>query len=139
MGDLAGILDLYKQLDAGNDRYEEGAATAAWKEILGDESIRYYVAVDEGKIIGTCFIVIVTNLTKGVRPFAIIENVITDEDHRGKGIGKTLIGMAVERAKARNCYKVQLMSNVKRKDAHLFYERIGFDGNSKRGFEIRFM
>jgi hypothetical protein len=34
--------------------------------------------------------------------------------------------------------KIVLQSGSKRKEAHIFYEKCGFDGNSKRAFEIRF-
>ena len=102
------------------------------------KDITYYVALDNEEVIGSCFITIIPNLSKGIRAFGIIENVITDKKYRGKGIGKKLMNMAIEKAKKEKCYKVQLMSNVKRIDAHKFYEKIGFDGASKKGFEIRF-
>jgi len=81
---------------------------------------------------------ILPNLTRGGRSNAFIENVITDEAYRRRGIGKKLMEMAVQYGRENNCYKVVLLSNIKRKAAHLFYESCGFDGNSKRGFEIRF-
>jgi GNAT superfamily N-acetyltransferase len=64
--------------------------------------------------------------------------VVTDSRHRRKGIGRTVLNMAIGYAAQENCYKVVLQSSIKRKDAHAFYERIGFDGNSKKAFEIRF-
>ncbi|WP_461246061.1 GNAT family N-acetyltransferase [Treponema sp. R6D11] len=65
-------------------------------------------------------------------------SLITDEKYRKKGIGKKVIEMAIEYAKENNCYKVVLQSSNKRKESHIFYTKCGFDGNSKRAFEIRF-
>ena len=80
---------------------------------------------------------LIPNLTRGGKSNGFIENVITDEEYRRRGIGKKLIKMAVEYGKENNCYKIVLLSGAKRKEAHLFYEACGFDGNSKRGFEKR--
>jgi len=54
-------------------------------------------------------------------------------------LGKAIIDKAVDYAKEQNCYKVMLQSSSKRIEAHKFYEKIGFDGDSKRGFQIRFL
>jgi GNAT superfamily N-acetyltransferase len=44
---------------------------------------------------------------------------------------------AIKYAKEQNYYKILLQSGNKRTDAHRFYESLGFDGNSKKAFEIR--
>jgi ribosomal protein S18 acetylase RimI-like enzyme len=136
--DLDGIMKLYAQLDPNNSSYDLKDALNTWHKILKTESIRYFVARDNGRIVGTCSISIIPNLTKGVRPFAVIENVITDAEYRKMGIGKSIMNMAVKFAKENNCYKVQLLSGITRTDAHIFYEKIGFSGNSKKGYELRF-
>ena len=46
--------------------------------------------------------------------------------------------MAVDYARDLNCYKAILQSGIKRTEAHAFYESIGFDGSSKKAFEMRF-
>jgi GNAT superfamily N-acetyltransferase len=78
-------------------------------------------------------------LTRGGKSIGFIENVITDEKHRRKGIGKKIIKEAIEYAKEQNCFKVLLQSGNKREEAHRFYESIGFDGGSKKAFEMRFI
>jgi GNAT superfamily N-acetyltransferase len=81
---------------------------------------------------------IIPNLTRNGRSNGFIENVITDEKYRKKGIGKKIIEMAIKHGKQNNCYKIILQSSFKRKENHIFYEKCGFDGDSKRAFEIRF-
>ncbi|MBN2626576.1 MAG: GNAT family N-acetyltransferase [Spirochaetales bacterium] len=62
---------------------------------------------------------------------------ITHRDYRKRGFGEAIMNEAVSIAKDKRCYKVMLMSSAKRVEAHGFYEKIGFDGNSKKGFQLR--
>jgi GNAT superfamily N-acetyltransferase len=64
------------------------------------------------------------------------ENII--DEFSAKNIWKNIVENAIKYAKEQNCYKVILQSGDKRTDAHGFYESLGFDGDSKRAFEIRF-
>ncbi len=90
----------------------------------------YFVAEEAGTLAGSCNITIIPNLTRGGRPFAVIA-------YRRRGIGRSLIEMAVAYAKESNCYKVQLLSGSERTGAHRFYESLGFSGNRKKGFDMR--
>lgn len=130
------LLDLYKQLNPDNILTDELTAKNVWKEIE-KRDIKYFIAKDNEKIIAACYICIVPNLTYGGKSIGYIENVVTDQDYRRKGIGRKIIENAVNHAKANNCYKVILQSGNSRTDAHKFYKSIGFDGNSKKAFEIR--
>jgi GNAT superfamily N-acetyltransferase len=76
------------------------------------------------KIISSCYLAIIPNLTRNGKSNGFIENVITDEKYRNMGIGKGLIKMAVEYGKQNNCYKIILQSSLKRKENHIFYEII---------------
>jgi GNAT superfamily N-acetyltransferase len=137
--EIASLLELYKQLHSPNEiMTNEIAAKNIWNEIE-KYNIKYYTAKDDGKIIGSCYICIIPNLTRGGRSIGFIENVVTDKEYRRRGIGKKIVEKALEYAKKQNCYKVILQSGGKRTDAHKFYESIGFDGESKKAFEIRFI
>ena len=134
--DLGSLLELYQQLDP-KDGLSAEACEAAWKEIEKNPDIRYFGAVEDGKVVSTCYAVIIPNLTRGCRGICFIENVVTDREYRNRGLGSRVIGMAVDFAKERHCYKVILQSGKARTEAHRFYERIGFDGESKKAFDIR--
>jgi GNAT superfamily N-acetyltransferase len=56
------------------------------------------------------------------------------EKYRRKGYGKELLQNAIDRARRHNCYKIMLLSNADRKEAHEFYKSLGFDAKSKTGF-----
>jgi len=134
---LPGILALYKQLIPDEKPIGIDEANKLW-DSGEQQGLAYFIAADGDRVVSTLNIIIIPNLTRGGRSNAFIENVITDEEYRRKGIGKKLIEMAVQYARDKNCHKVVLLSSMKRKEAHIFYESCGFDGNSKRGFEIRF-
>jgi len=131
------ILELYKQLFPEETPIDINIANKIWEEIE-DHDIIYFIAIENGIIISSCYLAIIPNLTRKGKSIGFIENVITDEKYRKKGIGKKLIEMAIEYGKQNNCYKIILQSGYKRKENHIFYEKCGFDGNSKRAFEIRF-
>lgn len=134
--DLGSLLELYQQLDP-KDGLSAEACEAAWKEIEKNPDIRYFGAVEDGKVVSTCYAVIIPNLTRGCRGICFIENVVTDREYRNRGLGSRVIGMAVGFAKERRCYKVILQSGKARTEAHRFYERTGFDGESKKAFDMR--
>jgi len=134
--ELFSLLELYKQLNPKDDMINEFTAKSIWENIES-QNIKYFVAKENGKIIASCYICVIPNLTRGGKSIGFIENVITDIEYRGKGIGKNIMENAIKYAKDQNCYKVLLQSGSKRTDAHRFYESLGFDGESKRAFEIR--
>jgi GNAT superfamily N-acetyltransferase len=136
--DLPGLLALYKQLNPEEDPIDLEKAHSVWDTTETTNATKYFIALDNMKIVSTCNITLVPNLTRNGKSFAIIENVITDNDYRRKGIGKKVIQNAIQYAKENHCYKVVLLSSMKRTESHRFYESIGFNGNAKKGFEIRF-
>jgi len=134
--EILSLLELYKQLNPEDNIIDEFTAKNIWENIE-NQNIKYFIAKENGKIIASCYICIIPNLTRGGKSVGFIENVITDIEYRGKGIGKKIIKNAIKYAKEQNCYKILLQSGNKRTDAHGFYESMGFDGESKRAFEIR--
>jgi GNAT superfamily N-acetyltransferase len=137
-GDLGGILALYRQLNPEDPPLDYASALSIWKETEARGCTVYFVAAEGGDVAAACCVTVIPNLTRGGRPYAMIENVVTEAGRRRSGLGGGVVRYAVEHARERGCYKVVLLSGAKRKEAHAFYEAIGFDGGSKRGFEIRF-
>lgn len=136
--DLGGLLALYRQLNPEEEPIELEKACSIWDATERTNATRYFIALDHTKIVSACNITLIPNLTRNGRSFAIIENVVTDNEYRRQGIGKRIMLNAVEYAREHNCYKVVLLSTAKRTESHRFYESLGFNGNSKKGFEIRF-
>lgn len=61
-----------------------------------------------------------------------IQEMYVNENGRGHGIGKLLIGKLVEMAKARGVLQLEVTSGHKRGSAHRFYEREGFAHTHKK-------
>ena len=135
--DIRHLLGLYAQLQPNDPPPDEDTAMTVFKQAV-DRGVTYFVADDGGRIVGSCFIAIIPNITRLCSAIGFIENVITAADCRRRGIGRKLMNAAIEYAKEQGCYKVTLQSGIKRTEAHKFYTSAGFDGDSKRAFEIRF-
>jgi len=136
--ELPSQLELYKQLNPDDEPTEETVAKNIWEEIK-DQNIKYFVAKENGRIIASCYICIVPNLTRGGASIGFIENVITNVNYRRKGVGRSVLKNAIEYAKEQGCYKVILQSGNQRADAHIFYASLGFDGESKKAFEMKLL
>ncbi|MCL2115434.1 MAG: GNAT family N-acetyltransferase [Methanobrevibacter sp.] len=137
--DLNGIVELNKQLDENNNSlktFNLDIRNKIWDKIENN-NIKYFLAKDNGNIIGSCYICIIPNLSRNGKSIGFIENVIIDNNYRRKGIGKKLMEMAINYGKENNCYKIVLQSGIKRTEAHKFYENIGFNGKSKKAFDLR--
>ena len=135
--DLPSLLELYRQLDADDAESTAEHSIEVWKEIERNPDIRYFGAVDGGRVVSSCYAVYIPNLTRGNRGICFIENVITDKEYRKQGLASRMIDMAVSFAKERHCYKVILQSGMSRTEAHRFYESKSFNGTSKKAFDMR--
>ena len=93
------------------------------------------VAELQGEVVGVCQLILFRHLQARGGLCAELESVHVHPDHRGTGIGRALVGEAVDRARALGCYRVQLTSNAARQDAHRFYEGLGL-APSHVGFKL---
>lgn len=84
-----------------------------------------FVAVDDGRVVGSYALLIMDNLGHLGAPSAIVEDVVVDPAAQGTGVGKTMMRQALADARARGCYKAALSANAKRDRAHAFYESLG--------------
>jgi GNAT superfamily N-acetyltransferase len=105
-----------------------------FKEIINSTYLDLLVADDGGLLLGSCYLNVIPNITRGGRPYAVIENVVTDSAHRNRGIGKSLLDHAVKLAWAQNCYKVMLMSGRTEIAVHAFYKECGFNADEKQAY-----
>ncbi|HXS54873.1 MAG TPA: GNAT family N-acetyltransferase [Hanamia sp.] len=95
------------------------------REILSDEKHCAFAALDHDKVVGWIHGFYSTNLESG--PFVEIGGMVVDESYRKKGIARKLVEM-VEGWSIQNGYnRLRVRSNVKRKAAHEFYKKIGFN------------
>ena len=78
--------------------------------------------------------VIIPNLTRNIRPYALIENVVTNEEYRGKGYATECLNYAKEIAIKNNCYKMMLLTGTKNENTLAFYKSAGYNSDDKIAF-----
>jgi GNAT superfamily N-acetyltransferase len=136
--ELQELLGLYRHLHAEDAPLpSDRELQRLWQEILANPLLHYLVAQIDGRIVATCTLAIIPNLTRGARPYGLIENVVTHPDYRRRGLGKRLLKYALEIAWEQRCYKVMLMTGRKTSAVLGFYESVGFDGSAKSAFVVR--
>ncbi len=132
--DFKGLFELYTQLHGNPVPEETEELSALCRKILNDENHHIIVAEEDGKIVSSCVCVIVPNLTHEQRPYALIENVVTDESFRCRGLATACLDFAKEIAIKENCYKIMLMTGSKKESTLRFYERAGYNCSDKTAF-----
>ena len=90
---------------------------------INDPSSITMVVCEGNTIIGVASIHIIYKLS---RTLGLIEDVAVNKDHRGKGIGKSIVEKLIEIGKQKNCDKIVLNTSEKNSK---FYEKIGFEKN----------
>lgn len=109
-----------------------------WLELLKIliSNADYHLLVGElkGRVISSVTLVVIRNLTHNLRPYSLIENVVTHADFRNQGYASALIERASAIAKADACYKIMLMTGSKKESTLQFYEQCGFNMNDKTAF-----
>jgi len=134
--DLPAVLALYRQLNPHDPPIDPATAWTAWSALLAPGQNTVFVAVVDDILAAVCTLSVIPNLTRGGRPYALIENVVTDQGHRGQGLGRSVVTAALDAAARAGCYKVMLASG--RDDGTLrFYEKCGFTRGNKAFFEWR--
>lgn len=91
-------------------------------------------AWEDGCLVASCVCVVVPNLTHGQRPYALIENVVTDPAHRKRGFATACLNAACKIAREADCYKVMLLTGSKQESTLRFYEKAGFNRQDKTAF-----
>ena len=132
--DLSAILELYLSLHEDRVPEDGQRLRAVWAQIEGDPN--HHLLVDEanGQIVASCACVIVPNLTRGLRPYALVENVVTRADCRRRGHASACLARAVELAREAGCYKIMLLTGAKDEATLGFYRRAGFNSADKTAF-----
>jgi GNAT superfamily N-acetyltransferase len=124
--DLPVLLALYAELHPDDAALPAGLAAAVWGQIEQQAGRTILVAVTGERVCGTVDCSVLANLTRGARPFMLLENVVVAATSRRGGVGRHLLAAAAELALAARCYKIQLMSRADRPEAHAFYESCGY-------------
>lgn len=132
--ELQEILRLYLHLHEDRVPQDSQHLQDTWAQILHDPNHHLIVKEVDGKIVSSCVCVIIPNLTRNVRPYAFIENVVTDSGFRGKGYATECLNYAKKIAQAQGCYKMMLLTGSKNEKTLDFYRRAGYNSADKTAF-----
>lgn len=132
--DLDEILQLYLYLH--EDRVPENSEHLrnTWDSIVSDRNHHLIVCEVEGKLVASCVCVIIPNLTRGVLPYAFVENVVTHADYRKMGYATSCLDLAKQIARENNCYKMMLLTGSKEESTLNFYRKAGYNSSDKTAF-----
>ena len=106
-------------------------AVAARLERLAIVGDRVVVAELEGHVVGLAHLHVTPALERD-RPAAKIGALVVDETHRGRGVGRALVEAVEQEARTRGCELLFLTTAASRDEAHVFYERLGFEQTGRR-------
>jgi GNAT superfamily N-acetyltransferase len=132
--DLPSILNLYATVLDKGETLSNDQAEALFEKMLSYPNYHIFVAKIENQVVGTFALLIMDNLAHVGTPSGVVEDVVVSEAFQGQGIGKEMMNFAMNRCRQFGCYKMVLSSNLKRIEAHQFYENLGF---KKHGFSYR--
>ena len=132
--DLKEVLELYLCLHEESVPEQSGHLRRMWEQIIQDEHHHLIVNEVNGRIVSSCVCVIIPNLTRNVRPYALIENVVTHSGFRGQGLASECLDYAKGLARKDNCYKMMLLTGSKNKKTLGFYKNAGYNNTDKTAF-----
>lgn len=137
LSEMPAVIALYDQYDKPKSPSPDSETIGTIFKQLHSAGGCVFGAFTDDHLIGSCTFHLCANFSWSGRPFAMVENVIVDRDHRQLGIGRQLLHAATEKARAMDCYKVALMTGAMGPETHAFYRSAGFIGD-KTGYQIRF-
>lgn len=133
-GEQKELLKLYLSLHEDSIPEQSETLEKVWNEIINDKNHHLLVNVIDGKIVSSCVCVIIPNLTRGIRPYAFVENVVTLEKYRGHGYATECLNYVKALAKKSNCYKIMLLTGSKEEKTLNFYKKAGYNSTDKTAF-----
>ena len=135
--DLDALLALYDQLNPGDVAAPREYLAALLDRIVASEHFAIVVATQRERVVATCYLNVIPNLTRSGASYAIVENVVVDASLRGGGLGQQVVRFALDEAWRRGCYKVLLQTGSRDPRVHRFYAACGFSASEKTGFVAR--
>lgn len=135
--DFDAIASLYGQLNRDDPPVRGHPYVKVFEQILAREGLDLLLLEVDGSIVGTTCLNVMPNLSRGGRPYAVIENVVIADHLRGQGWGKRLMAGTLERAWAAGCYKAMLQTGSRNPNTHAFYRACGLVDDAKTAYLAR--
>ena len=107
------------------------AVASRIRRIDSSDADSLLVAELDGKIVGLAGIHVSLAIEYD-EPVAKLSAIVVDERYRRRGIGEGLVAAVEDESRRRGCCLVFLTTAERRKDAHAFYDRVGFEETGRR-------
>ena len=127
--DAATLIALLAEMDDAPTRdaaFDVAAAQGIITRMATYPDFRAFLVFADGIAVGTFSLLIFCSLAHEGSKQAVLDAVVIGRRCRGQGIGSVMLEQACKIASDAGCYKIALSSNLKRMDAHRFYETHGF-------------
>jgi len=124
---------LYRELAGRNTPLRKMRKSLEWMQSNPD-----YIVLGarwKGILVGSLMGIICHDLVGECRPFMVLEIVIVSQRYRRRDIGKKLMQEIEKVARRRKCYYMMFVSKGQRKEAHRFYESLGYRLDAVKGFK----
>ena len=131
--DLKSLADLYKGF--WNENASLPKMKKAFNKISKNPNYIILTAYDKDRLIGTLMAVICDELYGNCNPFAVIEDVIVNENYRRQRVGSALMKAAETALRKRNCKNILLITDSNRIPAQRFYESLGYPHGTHKGYK----
>ena len=130
--DLAAIIAMLADDDIARTRSGHTTTVTdeiitAFEEIVRDPNNDLVVGEHTGEIVASLQLTFISGLSRGGMRRAQVESVRVRSDLRGHRIGERLMAAPIDRARQRGCAIMELTTDLRRSDAHRFYQRLGFE------------
>jgi GNAT superfamily N-acetyltransferase len=110
---------------------DAASITAKWSAWRDDGNAAIVAVGSRDSLLGLATLHVMTVLHR-TKPLGRITALVVDELARGRGIGGALVAAAEARFAGAGCGLLEVTSNLRRADAHAFYEHLAYERSSYR-------
>jgi GNAT superfamily N-acetyltransferase len=128
VADAVRIAELLGQLGYPS---EEDAVRRRLERLLRSDADATWVAEVDGELVGLVGIH-VSQVLAYDGDAAKVSEIVVDDRYRRQGIGARLMEVAEDEARRLGCTVLFLTTAERRKDAHAFYRKLGFEETGRR-------
>jgi GNAT superfamily N-acetyltransferase len=132
-GDFSAIIYLYSHIHEYDEPPVDIALRRAWTDLMNDRRSFIFLLEVDSLPVSSCILSIIPNLTRGARPYGIIENVVTRKEYRNMGSAGDLLSYALSYAWEKNCYTVMVLTGRTDDAVYVLYKKTGFLRGIKEG------
>ena len=122
--ELDELLSLYEILGEQYQSEQDFIIQKVWKAISRDPNYHIIVKIVDDKIVSTCTIIILYNLGNALRPYALLDKLVTLDDYRNNGYAIECLDYAQRIANLEGCHKIVV--DVDEKSVTRVFEKDGF-------------